>query len=281
MTDIDRGSIAGSDQDRLPWLEAVDDEDANRGVGAGKLIAALVAALLVIGLVVGGVFWLRDRSVRGGERSGDGELIAAPAGSYKVRPAEPGGMKVEGEGDASYAASQGASPTAPIDISKAPEAPLKTGTNTGTKLADASAVQTKALPPSKAAPAAVATPPAPAAKPSPSRPEIKAVEVKPAKPKPAETKTADAKPAAKTEPAAAAGPSVQLGAFGSEAKANAAWSNLSGRFPALKPLSHKVTSVTTGGKTLYRLRASAGSAGKANAVCRALQSAKEPCNVLG
>ena len=28
MTDIERGRIGGGDEDRLPWLEPVEDEDA-------------------------------------------------------------------------------------------------------------------------------------------------------------------------------------------------------------------------------------------------------------
>ena len=52
MTDIERGRIGGGDEDRLPWLEPVEDERPEAGVGAGKLLAAVIVCLLAIGLVM-------------------------------------------------------------------------------------------------------------------------------------------------------------------------------------------------------------------------------------
>ena len=71
---------------------------------------------------------------------------------------------------------------------------------------------------------------------------------------------------------------VQLGAFSSEAKANAAWKNLSGRFGFLKGLTQSVAAVQSGDKTLYRLRASGGNGGD---ICRRLKTAGESCSVIG
>ena len=71
--------------------------------------------------------WSRSASSSGacsGAAPGAGELIAAPDGAYKQKPAEPGGMKVEGQGDAAYAASAGADVNAAIDIAALPEAPV-------------------------------------------------------------------------------------------------------------------------------------------------------------
>ena len=51
--------------------------------------------LVAIGVIVGGLFWLGNR----GQPGGNGEIIAAPEGDYKVRPENPGGMNVAGEGD--------------------------------------------------------------------------------------------------------------------------------------------------------------------------------------
>lgn len=250
MTEAERGRIAGGaggDEDRLPWLEPADTQIEQPGVGAGKLAAAVIVVLLAIGLVVGGVVWLRDRDAA---TDGNGSLIAAPAGDYKVAPGDPGGMDVEGEGDATYAASQGVPVDAAIDISKRPEAPV-------------------ALPRgAEPAPAAPATPPATPAAPPATPAPVRVAETPPPAPKPA-------------EPAPAKGVSVQLGAFGSEAKAQAAWRDLAGRFPALGGLGHGVTLAEVGGKTLYRLRATAGSRDKAATVCRALTRAKEQCAVIG
>jgi cell division septation protein DedD len=249
MSDADR---TFHDEDKLPWLEAVDNEDAPRGGSAGAVAAALVAALVALGLVIGGVFWLRDNGPSG-LGGGGGELIAAPAGPYKQRPDEPGGMKVEGQGDAAFAASAGADVNASIDIAALPEAPL---TGAGSQpAADAPAEPT----PPKAKLAA--NPPAP--------PPATAVAV--AAPPPA------AAPVAKPE-APITGGLIQLGAFSSEAKANQAWKKMSARFAYLKPLTSTVTSVKSGSNTLYRLRASAG--GDAETICGKLKVAGETCAVL-
>ena len=164
MTDIDRGRIGGGDEDRLPWLEPVEDEQPVGGVSASKLIAAVVVALLALGLVVGGIFWLRERSGPAEIAGGDGDLIAAPKGDYKVAPNEPGGMNVAGEGDATFAASQGTPVDAAIDISKQPEAPVAAGPRGP---AAAAPVKTVSVPASTAVDSASgAKPAAPVTKPA-------------------------------------------------------------------------------------------------------------------
>nr|MDQ4087141.1 hypothetical protein [Pseudomonadota bacterium] len=109
------------EEDRLPWLEAVEEEDEREGPSVAKLVGAILIGLLAIGLIVGGLFWLGNRSQSGG----DGELIAAPEGDYKVRPDQPGGMNVAGEGDTSYAASEGAEPKGRLNTNAVPERPVR------------------------------------------------------------------------------------------------------------------------------------------------------------
>jgi hypothetical protein len=281
MSDSGRGMGANADEDRLPWLEPVEDETAEEGVSAGRLFAGLVAALVILGCVVGGVYWLKQRvSGGGGSTAGGPATIAAAPGPYKVKPAEQGGMQVKGQGDSAYAASEGADPNAKIDLSKVPEAPIA-----------------KSQPAPAAAPAPAAPKPAPeAAKPAPApaKPVQTAQATAPAKPAsapvkatPAPVKPAPApapKPAApaKTETATAApagGGTIQLGALPSEAAANAAWKSLSGRYGYLASLSHSVVKADVNGKTYYRLRASAG--GQASSVCSKLKVAGEACTVVG
>lgn len=119
MTDSRTGDY--DDDDRLPWLEAVEEEDEQGGPSALKLIAAVVIGLVAIGLVVGGLFWLGNRG--GEEASGEPELIEAPEGAYKVAPENAGGMQVEGRGDSAQAASQGAEPRGTLNMS-VPETPM-------------------------------------------------------------------------------------------------------------------------------------------------------------
>jgi hypothetical protein len=68
---------------------------------------------------------------------------------------------------------------------------------------------------------------------------------------------------------------IQLGAYGSTAKAETAWRLLSGRFPEVAGLT-KIVVPYSGG---YRLRASAGSPGEAQAACRAVTAGGENCFV--
>lgn len=222
------------DEDRLPWLEAVEEDDGDGdGPSVAKLIAAIVIGLVAIGVIVGGLFWLGNR----GEPGASGDVIAAPEGDYKVRPENPGGMNVSGEGQVAAAASAGQTPQGNLNLGGTPEAPV-----------------TRAPPaPQPAAPAPVAQAPVrPAPAPVPPRP-------------------------APQQPVAA-GPTIQLGAFSSQAAANQAWSALSGRFRYLAPLSHNVVPANVGGRTLYRLRASGADAAS---ICRRLQVAGEACSLVG
>ena len=67
-----------ADEDRLPWLEAVEEDEDGGGPSVAKLVAAIVIGLVAIGVIVGGVFWLGNRG--GPDGGGDGELIAAAGG---------------------------------------------------------------------------------------------------------------------------------------------------------------------------------------------------------
>ena len=226
------------DEDRLPWLEAVEDEEADEGVSPAKLIALIVAALVALGIVIGGVWLMRSKE---GTAPTDPTLIAAAEGDYKVKPDAPGGMKVEGKGDSAFAASEGAEATGKIDTNALPEAPVK-GVK-GVTVADAagkpSADTSIAVP--KAGGQLVAKSP---------------VVVAPAR-------------------TGAGGNMVQLGAFGSEAKAMTAWTSLAARFAYLAPLQRSIVAAEVGGSTVYRLRAEAG--GQAGAICARLKAAGENC----
>jgi hypothetical protein len=212
MTDI-RADQPG-DEDRLPWLEAVEDDEGSSGPSALKMIVTLIIALAAIGAIVGGAFWLLERYRGDSGATGEPELIKAPEGDYKVKPDDPGGMDVAGEGETAFQATLGADPKGTINTNGVAEAPVTPGAQ-------------------------------PQPQPQPQPPA-----------------------------AVPAGATIQLGAFSSQASAQAAWKALSGRFTYLAPLSHMVVPVTTGGKTLYRLRASGPGAAD---VCGRLRVAGETC----
>jgi hypothetical protein len=106
------------DDQALPWLEAVDDEDGPRGVSARKMLVALVLVLAAAAVVAGTMFWLgrRDPVVTGAP-----ELIRAEPGPYKVKPQDPGGLDVAGDSETAYSTSAGEDPDSSLDVRKLPQ----------------------------------------------------------------------------------------------------------------------------------------------------------------
>ena len=94
----------------------------------------------------------------------------------------------------------------------------------------------------------------------------------PPKPKPAPPEPKPEVPATPGAP----GPTVQLGAYGSTAKAETAWRMLSSRFPAVGALTKQITPYSGG----FRLRAGAGSSAEAKAACAAVAAGGENCFVV-
>ena len=244
MTNEDRDTLPLQDEDRLPWLEAVDDNADDDTISTGKMIGFAIAAIVALGVVIGGLSLLRSQD----GPKGDGKLIAAQEGDYKVRPDAPGGMKVEGQGDSSFAASEGAEANGKIDTNAAPETPVK-----GSK----AAVAKPGFNGAPARPVATASIPASGGK---------LVAPPPARPLP------------NVAMAGVSGSLVQLGAFGSEAKANEAWTTLARRFGYLSALPKSVVTAQVNGNQVYRLRANAG--GQAATICGKLKVAGENCMIV-
>lgn len=96
----------GDDEVSLPWLEGDDDEEEFEQHNTGQLIGLVLAGLLVIGLIVGGIWWATGDS---GNTAlvAEGGVIEAPDEPYKERPEDPGGKTFEGTGDTSFAVSEG------------------------------------------------------------------------------------------------------------------------------------------------------------------------------
>jgi len=104
---VDNSEGLGLDEeDRLPWLESADDYSGYDGGNGGKLLGFVLLGLLVVAAVVGGYYWLQNRGANGGV-DGDGSVIAAEEGDYKVAPDDPEGKEFEGTGDSSFPASEG------------------------------------------------------------------------------------------------------------------------------------------------------------------------------
>jgi cell division protein FtsN len=235
MSDTDR-ELGLEDEDRLPWLEAVESDDDDEGLSASKLMGFILAALVALGLVIGGIWWLRGQQGPGG----DGTLIAAQEGDYKVKPDDPGGMKVEGQGDSAFATSEGAQANGKVDVNAKPETPV---------------AATKALVPAAAAPVAAGA---------------KAVT----------TAIGASAPAPAPAVGATGPGMIQLGAYGSQVSADQVWAGLSAKVQGLSGLAKSVIPAAVGGGTVYRLRANAGSEGAAGAMCSKVKAAGTPCMIV-
>jgi hypothetical protein len=229
------------DEDRLPWLETVEPDEPE-GSGVLRVVLLVLLGLALLAAIVFGLFSLQQRSP-----DGQGELIAAQEGDYKIKPEDPGGLKVEGEGDSAIAASGGANSSAAIDLKAVPEAPITGRRAGGTTPVAGGAARTTAEVPSTGGRLTAAAPMSAPKGPVPG--------------------------------AASGGSLVQLGAFPSEAAANAAWSAIAKRFGYVATLGKSVQQADVNGRSVYRLKVNAGSANAASDICGRLTVAGEKCFV--
>ena len=101
-------ALAGQDE-RLPWLESPDDDDlAYDRHNTGGLIRLVLVGLVVLGGIVGGIWWLTHQVTQEAVVA-DGSLVPAEPGPYKVPPSDPGGKQFAGTGDQTYVVLDGQS----------------------------------------------------------------------------------------------------------------------------------------------------------------------------
>ncbi|MBK6414858.1 MAG: SPOR domain-containing protein [Sphingopyxis sp.] len=240
-------------EDRLPWLEAADGVEDDGEVSPARLLVMVLGGLLLIGAVLGGLWWVQNGGARG-----KGELIAAQDGNYKVAPKSDGAKNFEGEGDASFSASEGAEPAGKVDPTRMPEEPAVTPQEREAATAKVAADKAAAAK-AKAKPAVVT---------AKEQPKSVAISVK----------TPDA--ASKAAPGATGPAMIQLGAFSSDAAATKAWMSLSKRFAYLADLNKSVAPAKVGDGTVYRLRVAAGTTANAANLCGKLRVAGENCVIV-
>jgi hypothetical protein len=227
------------DEDRLPWLETVDEE-YEEGPSVLRIAALVILGLALIAAIVYAVYWVQNRPQAA---AGNGALIEAPKGDYKVPPKTPGGMQLDGESTQSLATSEGVDTgDGKLDLDAVPEAPV-TGKTVSKDKTVTRPGKTIAVPKSGGALKAAAPVSAPKA----------------------------------SNGGSAGSALVQLGSFPTQAQAKTAWSRLSKRFSYLAPLGQSIEKAEVNGNTVYRLRVNAGSADQADTLCGKLKVAGEAC----
>ncbi len=268
--------------DDAPWLaEGVRETRGSTMVPRGRVIGGVLVAVALVVLIVLGVFLISSRKQDGSsgfKRAEDAPLIAADPGPYKLAPTDPGGATVGGITDAIAATGRGDDPGGAIDTTALPEEPLVRPGTMPEPPTDLLPPAPVAAPPVKLVPAPVAPAKSvtvPATPPVADKP--KPVVAPPAKPKP--DPLADPAPPRPAKPVGGTA-SLQLGAFSTEAKADAAWTAAVGRVAALAGLSKRIEPVERDGTTLYRLRAG-GVASKAAAaeLCVKVKAGGDACLV--
>ena len=106
------------DDQGLPWLEAVDDEDGPRGVSAQQDARRAAAGRAGRGDRRRDLFLARPARCRGRRRA---RTDPGRPGPYKVKPDDPGGLDVAGESETAFATSAGEDPDAALDMNKLPQ----------------------------------------------------------------------------------------------------------------------------------------------------------------
>ena len=105
MNNTNKYGLNLDDPDRLPWLETADGSAYDDRASPLRIAVMLLAGLVLLAAIIGAIYWLQRNQIGGA--NGNGQLIAAPVGAYKVKPQDAGGKRFEGEGDSAFAASEG------------------------------------------------------------------------------------------------------------------------------------------------------------------------------
>lgn len=218
------GELDLADTDSLPWLESDAEDDGAGGLDTSQILGFAAMLLLLLGAVVGGVWYVSNKAM-GGAVVADGGVIEAPAGPIKVRPDNPGGKEFAGTGNVAPVVGEGGS--RPAVVAEKPLPPL----------------------------------PTPAPKPTIS------------------TVPNAASPAAANAPAAVPGVGVQLAAYGTRARAEQGWSDLSRRTDALAGVKYRVVEGKVDIGTVYRLQAVAPDRAAAEKLCAALKADGLDCQI--
>lgn len=216
-----------------------DEEDESAGGYDMMRIAGFFTLMVALLAAVVGGVWWVSNKAAQGDMVADGSVIEAPAGPIKERPEDPGGKEFAGTGNVAPVVGEGGTRPAVVASGETPPLPGPDGSLP---------TATKPVPikPTSAA--------SPAAKPG-----IDTVAATPAP--------------------AAAGVGVQLAAYGTRARAEQGWTDITRRTDVLKGVKYRVVEGKVDIGTVYRLQAVAGSRAEAERLCAALKADGLDCQI--
>jgi hypothetical protein len=245
----------------------------------------IAGSVLAVGAVIAALVWGFSRG-----SSRNAPLIEADTRPIKVRPDNPGGLRVPNQDELIFDRNRGARTAAPGAL--APEAEKPRVDQLRQQLAERAAQEAaRSAPPPAASAPGPAQPAAPQATPR-SAPQATAPTT-PATPAPPATTSALTAPslpapvpasAERFAPVANGRAQVQLGALPSEAAARGEWDRLQKRVPEL--LGNRRVSLAPldreGQTTMYRIRTGGfADAATARAFCDEMKTRSIPCMVIG
>ncbi len=227
----------------------------------------IAGSVLAAGAVIAALVW---GFTRGSSRNAP--LIEADARPIKIRPDNPGGLRVPNQDELIFDRNRGARSAAPGGL--APEAENPRVDQLRSQLAERAAQEAARNAPPPASPA----PAQPAASATPSAPATASALNAPSLPAPVPA-TAE-----RFAPVANGRVQVQLGALPSETGARGEWDRLQKRVPEL--LGNRRVSLAPfdreGQTTLYRIRTGGfADAATARAFCEEMKTRSIPCMVIG
>ena len=232
------GELDLADTDSLPWLESDDEDEGTGGLATGQILGFAAGLLVLLGAVVGGVWFISNTGVKG-DVVADGSVIEAPTGPIKERPEDPGGKEFAGTGNVAPVVGEGGTRPATVASGDTPPLPGPDGSTSP-------ATKPVAIKPTSTA--------SPAAKPSIA------------------TVTTGSAPTT-------AGVGVQLAAYGTRARAEQGWNDITRRTDALKGVKYRVVEGKVDIGTVYRLQAVTGSRAEAERLCAALKADGLDCQI--
>ncbi len=240
IEDTGEGELDLSSEDSLPWLESDEDEHAG-GYDFTQFLGFGVILLALLAAMVGGIWFLTNRS---GDAAmvADGSTIEAPEGPYKERPEDPGGKEFAGTGNVAPVVGEGQTREGVMADSNAEGAESGSATSGTATAANGTG--------SNSASSASAG-----------------------------SGNSGTGASAGSNASSSSVVGVQVGAYGSRARAETGWQTLVGSSDALSGVRYRIVKGEADIGTVYRLQALASNRAAADQLCNALKADGLPCQV--